>query len=418
MPISTAPHDQPNLSNTKDFTILPKHEKIEEESVPGYKAESFYPVILGDVFNSRYQVLAKLGFGTASTVWLCRDLATTKFVTLKICITGQAATSEVAISHHIRSIEADHPGLERIRVALDDFEVEGPSGSHQCLIYTPLGMNYTEFRNRISGQAFSAELLQQSLLMVLLGLDLLHQAGVVHTGQSTRFSSSAVAKVTPDISPNNILLGVEDISLFSKIEQLERDHPSPRKLLSDRSIYLSHGMPITHGAPMISDFGAARLGVPGQKHSGDVMPGVYRAPEIILGMEWDSRIDIWSVAVMIWDLFEGGRLFRAVKDGHLDDEQHLAEMVSLLGPPPKRFLKMSDKCSQYWDQEGNWIGTVPIPNQTLETCEDRLLGKDKELLLQLVRKVLRWVPEERPSAEGLFDDEFLNQFRIAERASA
>ncbi|GAB7351810.1 hypothetical protein MBLNU459_g2378t2 [Dothideomycetes sp. NU459] len=58
-------------------------------------------------------------------------------------------------------------------------------------------------------------------------------------------------------------------------------------------------------------------------------------------MEWDSKIDIWAVAVMIWDLFEGGRLFRAVKDGHLNDEQHLAEMVSLLGPPPKKFLERS-----------------------------------------------------------------------------
>ncbi|KAI5235388.1 hypothetical protein E4T42_09717 [Aureobasidium subglaciale] len=154
-------------------------------------------------------------------------------------------------------------------------------------------------------------------------------------------------------------------------------------------------MPLTHGAPIISDFGAARLGVPGQKHSGDVMPGVYRAPEI-------------------WDLFEGSRLFRAVKDGHLDDEQHLAEMVSLLGPPLKKFLKMSERCSQYWDKEGNWIGTVPVPNQTIETRE----GKDKELLLGLVRKVLRWVPEERPSAKDLFDDEFLNQFKILGRGSA
>lgn len=58
-------------------------------------------------------------------------------------------------------------------------------------------------------------------------------------------------------------------------------------------------MPITYGEPIICDFGAARLGEPGQKHSGDVMPGVYRAPEIIVGTEWDSKIDIWSVGVMV-----------------------------------------------------------------------------------------------------------------------
>ncbi len=59
---------------SEGFEVLPLHEKIEEERVPGYKAERFYPVRLGDVFESRYQVVAKLGFGTASTVWLCRDL--------------------------------------------------------------------------------------------------------------------------------------------------------------------------------------------------------------------------------------------------------------------------------------------------------------------------------------------------------
>lgn len=58
-------------------------------------------------------------------------------------------------------------------------------------------------------------------------------------------------------------------------------------------------MPITSDPLQISDFGAAVLGRPGQKHTGDVMPGVYRAPEIIMGMEWDSKIDIWSVGVMV-----------------------------------------------------------------------------------------------------------------------
>jgi hypothetical protein len=62
------------LSMTKNFTTIPAYERVEKEDVPGYKPESFYPVRLGDVFNSRYGVVAKLGYGTVSTVWVCKDL--------------------------------------------------------------------------------------------------------------------------------------------------------------------------------------------------------------------------------------------------------------------------------------------------------------------------------------------------------
>lgn len=65
---------QPHTFPSDGFAALPKNEKFEEERLIGYKAENFYPVRLGEVFESRYQVVAKLGFGTASTVWLCRDL--------------------------------------------------------------------------------------------------------------------------------------------------------------------------------------------------------------------------------------------------------------------------------------------------------------------------------------------------------
>jgi len=51
-----------------------------------------------------------------------------------------------------------------------------------------------------------------------------------------------------------------------------------------------------------------------------------------------------------------------------------------------------------------------MPNQTLESREMRLQGKDKELLLALLRKILRWLPEERPSAEDLSEDNFIVQF--------
>jgi serine/threonine protein kinase len=102
-----------------------------------------------------------------------------------------------------------------------------------------------------------------------------------------------------DLSPNNILLGVDDKDVLTRIEEAECNSRTPRKLLADRVIYTSHDMPLTHGAPVISDFGAARLGKPGQKYSGDVMPGVYRAPEIILGMQWDAKIDVWSVGLIV-----------------------------------------------------------------------------------------------------------------------
>jgi serine/threonine protein kinase len=102
---------------------------------------------------------------------------------------------------------------------------------------------------------------------------------------------------TQDISPNNILLGAEDHDVFSKLEQDEIEHPSPRKVLLNRTIYLSKPMPITRGPPILGDFGASRTG---ERFSGDVMPGVYRAPEIIMGMEWDSKIDIWSIGVMVY----------------------------------------------------------------------------------------------------------------------
>lgn len=99
-----------------------------------------------------------------------------------------------------------------------------------------------------------------------------------------------------------------------------------------------------------------------------------------------------------------------------------------MGPPPKQFLERSELCGKYWDAEGeifqfgshkltidlttsgNWVAATPIPEQTLETRERRLEGQDRELLLVLVRKILRWLPEERPSAQDLFEDDFILRF--------
>jgi hypothetical protein len=49
---------------------------------------------------------------------------------------------------------------------------------------------------------------------------------------------------------------------------------------------------------------------------------------------------------------EGKRLFHAKKDGVLDDEQHLAEMLSLMDNPPPELSQRSEICSRLFDEAG------------------------------------------------------------------
>lgn len=69
----------------------------------------------------------------------------------------------------------------------------------------------------------------------------------------------------------------------------------------------------------------------------------------------------------IWNLLEDGNLFRPFKDGLLDDELHFAQMVSLMGPPPKQFVERSDRCRRYWDSEGEHVVCNPVALWTLLT---------------------------------------------------
>lgn len=94
-----------------------------------------------------------------------------------------------------------------------------------------------------------------------------------------------------DIHPNNILAGVEDVSVLTILERDELSSPSPRKQDGDRIIYLSRPMFLTDGEPLLSDLGEARLG---QSHKGTIMPSLYRAPEVILGLDWNNKVDIWG----------------------------------------------------------------------------------------------------------------------------
>ena len=74
--IDAPPKEAANESNPHkkvEFERLAEDVPIEEETNHNYSVERFYPVRLGEVFQSRYRVISKLGFGSRSTVWLCKD---------------------------------------------------------------------------------------------------------------------------------------------------------------------------------------------------------------------------------------------------------------------------------------------------------------------------------------------------------
>lgn len=68
------------------FRALDNSLCIEEERGPWYTSTTFYPAKIGEVLQSRYQIVGKLGYGGYSTVWLCRDLVSEVFSEPRRCV--------------------------------------------------------------------------------------------------------------------------------------------------------------------------------------------------------------------------------------------------------------------------------------------------------------------------------------------
>ncbi|QKX64031.1 uncharacterized protein TRUGW13939_11204 [Talaromyces rugulosus] len=372
----------PRVFPTSGFDIIDAADPVEEETLPSYRPEWYYPVRLGEVLDGRYQVLAKLGYGVTSTVWLCRDL-------VWVFVRGIDRTHELAIYNHINSVETDHMGKSFIRQLLGHFHVRGPSAEpHLCLVLQPAGISVDQYLGFFSEKVMTLQDLKPCLRQVLGVLDFLHtEAHIIHT----------------DLQLKNLLLPAGDAKTFSDLEEAEIEDPSPRKILDNgREIYLSQ-LPIPgNGLPLLSDFGEARFG--NEVHNEDIMPNAYRAPEVVLKMNWDYKVDVWNVAIMAWDIVCRRTLFQGKNsDGIFDDRVHLAEMVAIMGSPVD-FVQRSSVGSVFWDDNGKWKDLAPVPEIILDVLAADIQGDGKEGFLEFMRRALKWAPEDRPTARELLFD--------------
>jgi non-specific serine/threonine protein kinase len=96
----------------------------------------------------------------------------------------------------------------------------------------------------------------------------------------------------------NLLLPGPETLYLSRFEEAKVIDPSPKKILHDRAIYKSLSfLPRGGGLPLLTDFGEARMG--DKTNNNNIMPNVYRAPEVMLRSSWGYKVDIWNVAMVV-----------------------------------------------------------------------------------------------------------------------
>ncbi|KAI9849342.1 MAG: hypothetical protein M1837_004802 [Sclerophora amabilis] len=208
------------------------------------------------------------------------------------------------------------------------------------------------------------------------------------------------------------MVGLENETVISDYVKAEAEEPSAEKLDGDRTVYLSRnnfGHPKSApGPPKIADFGLAVFGDTSESFHHPIQPDCFRAPEVTLDCGWTYSADIWNLGVFIWELLQKKMLFCA-GDKEYDVQNHVAEIIALLGPPPKVLLERGSKTSQFFNEDGQFQRPNLIPtNFNFESLESSLKDEDKTLFIEFMKKLLRWLPEERASAWELYNDPWLH----------
>lgn len=173
------------------------------EDVGDYAPGGLHPTHLGDILNGRYEVVLKLGHGGYSTVWLCNDIKEKKWRAVKIlkASTSTEGCSELRISHLFSDMDSRHTDIRNSRVALaiDYFWMDGPNGTHLCIVMPLLGPNLDNAAQRY---LYEEALLMRICFQLVQAMNFLHSQGVCHG----------------DFRPHNACFTLRDIDNLEEVD--------------------------------------------------------------------------------------------------------------------------------------------------------------------------------------------------------
>eukprot|EP01063_Lacrimia_lanifica_P011101 TRINITY_DN17885_c0_g1_i1.p1 TRINITY_DN17885_c0_g1~~TRINITY_DN17885_c0_g1_i1.p1 ORF type:complete len:880 (+),score=191.04 TRINITY_DN17885_c0_g1_i1:97-2736(+) len=398
---------------------------------PRYQEGGYLSIAQGHVMSERYELLLLLGTGQSATVWLAADTARIgsgahQYVAIKItkCSESVRCSSlhEVALLYYISNRSPSRINGHETGSALliNHFEHEGRFGKHICMVFEVLGPTLDVLMAKTGFQGLGdIGLIKDITISILLGLDELAAMNVVHT----------------DLKPENIMFSRPSVAVRKAVA----NYIDPR---CDTSRITE--LPEDERSVKISDFGLSYLLRPKDDCHIDgtalqpadlqlifasnytkgaiIQTREYRAPEIILGNDFCTPTDIWSLACIVYELLTGQFLFDPktlphVKDETTMDAEHLAEMVHVMGAPPKAGVTNGVYCANYFDQETGVCRSdlekaakADITNTIKESVPRSCEGADREatLITHFVRAALTWDPLDRPTAADFLHHPWLH----------
>jgi len=309
-----------------------------------------YNIVLSDHMAFRYEVLSVLGKGSFGQVLKCLDHKTRQLVALKIIrnkkLFHKQGAVEVKILSHLKG--KDQEDSKHIVRILDYFLFR----SHICITFEMLSLNLYEFIKANEFKGLSDGLVRRFCVQLLTALDFMNQQKVVHC----------------DLKPENILLVSENRSNIKVIDL-------GSSCFENERIYTY------------------------------IQSRFYRAPEIILGIEYTTAIDMWSFGCIAAELFTGYPLF----PGHSEHEQ-IMRIMQVLGPPPPSVLMRSTRKNLFFEENGT---PKIVPDNTGKRRYPgtrnlaMMLPSADVSFIDFVDGCLQWDPKTRLTPNSAFKHEWV-----------
>ncbi|KAM5443391.1 hypothetical protein MferCBS31731_001712 [Microsporum ferrugineum] len=382
------------------------------ERLERYKPGGYHPILLGDILHGRYEVVQKLGFGTYSTVWLTYDQKRSAYVAIKVC-TADAPLQEVEILRTLTKNQTNHPGLPILPVILDDFELQGPNGRHQCYVTRTA-------RSSVAGAKYSCcfeiSVARALVAQLILAVDYIHSHGYVHS----------------DIHLGNILFRLSSSYDQFSPKQLCKQFGEPRteSLIRLDGKRLPPNAPIYGVIPawlgkhadqvrpceahvLLGDFGEAFNAKTEKRYGNDChVPLPILPPEVIFEPEKSLSFssDVWALACATWSIFGMRSLF----DGTLATQDDIAsQQIDTLGIsslPCKWWTEWAAR-HQYFEETGQPHGNRTVFPPLEQSFEEEIQTvrreegveefgeEEKAAVIAMFRSMLVFQPEKRASAK-------------------